>query len=333
MGKSENTPLLELRGVYKAYRVGGFLRKIAVNAIEDIWLSLGEADIISLVGESGCGKTTTGKVAVGLLKPDKGEVLYKGKNIWEMTKEEFKEFRRNVQMMHQDPYSSLNPMLTVYKTLSAPLFRHGLASDREDAVERIARLLRLVGLTPPEEYMEKYPHQLSGGERQRVAFARTLSLNPKLIVADEPVSMIDVSLRASILNLMLDMREKFKVSYVYITHDLITARYFSRKHLLMIMYLGSIVETGQTDRIIKEPLHPYTQVLLSALPEPDPRVTRSKKLIALRSLDVPSLLRMPTGCKFHPRCPFFKKGLCDVKRPKLIEVESGRRVACHLYGS
>lgn len=325
-------PLLELRGVYKAYKVGGFFSRVMANAIEDIWLTLDRGSIISLVGESGCGKTTTGKVAVGLLKPEKGEVIYSGENIWRMSKEEFKEYRKSVQMVHQDPYSSLNPMLTVYKTLSAPLLRHDVVSSKEEALNKVSELLKLVGLTPPEDYISKYPHQLSGGERQRVVFARTLTLNPKLIVADEPVSMIDVSLRASILNLMLDLKEKFGVSYMYITHDLITARYFARRDKLIIMYLGSIVETGQTDTVIKDPLHPYTKALLSALPEPDPKITRSKKAMKLRSLDVPSILNVPPGCKFHPRCPFYIDGVCNKRRPRLIDVGKNRRVACFLYG-
>jgi len=325
--------LLELKDVCKAYLVGGLLNRISVNAIEDIQLGLKAGEILSLVGESGCGKTTTGKVAVGLIKPTRGKVLYKGKDIWSMKKDEFKDYRRAVQMIHQDPYSSLNPVLTVYQILSSPLFRHNIVQNKDEAIDKIQDLLEIVDLTPPEQYISKYPHQLSGGERQRVVIARTLTLNPKLIVADEPVSMIDVSLRASILNIMLDLKEKFGVSYVYITHDLLTAKYFSKDYRLAIMYLGGIVEMGRTDKTIKDPIHPYTKALLSALPEPDPKVTRSKKTMQLRSLDVPSLLRVPEGCKFHPRCPFYKEGVCDKERPRLVEVEKDRWVACFLYES
>lgn len=329
----ETAPLLELRGVSKAYSVGGFFRRVMANAVEDISLKLMAGSILSLVGESGCGKTTTGKVAVGLLRPTEGEVLYKENDVWKTEKDTFRDYRRAVQMIHQDPYSSLNPMLTVYKTLSPPLLKHGVVHSKEEATDRVAKLLELVGLTPTERYISKYPHELSGGERQRVVVARSLTLDPKLIVADEPVSMIDVSLRASILNLMLDLRETLDVSYIYITHDLITARYFAMGHLIAIMYLGSIVEVGPSDKAIKDPLNPYTKALLSALPEPDPKTTRSKKAMTLRSLDVPSLLRIPPGCKFHPRCPFFMEGICDKERPELTEVEKDRRVACFLYGS
>ncbi len=332
MMKDENAPLLELKGVYKAYSVGGFFRRVMANALEDVSLVLTAGSILSLVGESGCGKTTTGKVAVGLLRPTEGEVLYKEEDVWMMGKDQFGEYRRAVQMIHQDPYSSLNPMLTVYKTLSAPLLEHGIVHGKEEATDRTAKLLELVGLTPSENYLSKYPHELSGGEKQRVVVARSLTLDPELLVADEPVSMIDVSLRASILNLMLDLRESLGVSYVYITHDLITARYFATGHLLAIMYLGSIVEVGPTRRVIEDPLNPYTKALLSALPEPDPKTTRNKKAMELRSLDVPSLLRIPVGCKFHPRCPFFMDGVCDEERPELTEVEKDRRVACFLYG-
>ncbi len=329
-----DVPLIELRNVSKAFRVGlSFLgpKKLA-KAVDDVSFKLYEKDTLALVGESGCGKTTTGKIAAGLLKPTEGEVLYKGKDIWKMSRDEWREYRRSVQIIHQDPYASLNPMLTIYKSLSAPLFRHKIVETKEEAVDKVAELLAMVGLTPPEDFIWKYPHQLSGGQRQRVVIARAMSVNPKVIVADEPVSMIDVSMRLQILHLMKDLQEQFGVAYIFITHDLATGRYFASDGRTAVMYLGSIVEYGPTNSVILDPQHPYTKALLSAIPEPDPEKTRKKKPMKLRSLDVPSLLNIPSGCKFHPRCPFFKEGLCDEKKPGLIDIGGGHMVACWLYG-
>lgn len=326
--------LVELRNVSKAFRIGGgFLRaKKYAKAVDNVSFYIDERGIMALVGESGCGKTTTGKLVAGLLKPSEGEVLYRGKNIWNMSKGEYRRYRKAVQIIHQDPYSSLNPMLTVYKSLSAPLFKYGLVSSKEEAVDAVSRLLELVGLTPPEDFIYKYPHQLSGGQRQRVVVARAMSVNPDLVVADEPVSMIDVSMRLQILHLMRDLQEELGVAYLFITHDLATGRYFASKGFTAVMYLGSIVEYGPTNRVVLEPLHPYTRALLSAIPEPDPKLTRGKKVMKLRSLDVPSLLDLPRGCKFHPRCPFYMEGKCNVKAPDKYYVDKDRWVACYLYG-
>jgi oligopeptide/dipeptide ABC transporter ATP-binding protein len=325
--------VLELRDVSVAFTVGRTLFSSGrmAKAVDRVNLELGEGQTLALVGESGCGKTTTGKVAAGLIKPTGGQVLFYGKDVWKMKREEFKEYRRSVQIIHQDPYSSLNPMLTIYRTLSAPLFRHKLVSSKEEAVEAVSKLLEMVGLVPPEEFMNKYPHQLSGGQRQRVVIARAVSLNPKVIVADEPVSMIDVSLRLQILHLMKDLQRKMGVAYLFITHDLATGRYFARDGYTAVMYLGTIVEFGPTNSVVLEPLHPYTRALLSAIPEPDPQRTRMKKVMQLRSLDVPSLLNVPSGCKFHPRCPFFMEGKCDKRPPERYYVGKDRWVACYLY--
>jgi len=326
--------LIELRNVSKAFKVGGgFLRaKKYAKAVDRVSFHIDERSTMALVGESGCGKTTTGKLVAGLLKPTEGEVLYRGKDVWRMSRKEYRKYRRAVQIIHQDPYSSLNPMLTVYKSLSAPLFKHGIVSSKEEAVEATSKLLEMVGLTPPEDFIYKYPHQLSGGQRQRVVVARAMSVNPDLVVADEPVSMIDVSMRLQILHLMRDLQAELGVAYLFITHDLATGRYFASRGFTAVMYLGSIVEFGPTNRVISEPMHPYTRALLSAIPEPDPERTRRKKVMQLRSLDVPSLLDLPSGCKFHPRCPFYMEGKCDVKAPGRYYVDSDRWVACYIYG-
>jgi oligopeptide/dipeptide ABC transporter ATP-binding protein len=325
--------VLELRDVSVAFAVGRtlFSSGRVAKAVDRVNLELGEGRTLALVGESGCGKTTTGKVAAGLIKPTEGSVLFYGRDVWKINREEFKEFRKSVQIIHQDPYSSLNPMLTIYRTLSAPLFRHKLVSSKEEAVDKVSKLLETVGLVPPEEFISKYPHQLSGGQRQRVVIARAISLNPRVIVADEPVSMIDVSLRLQILHLMKDLQRKMGVAYLFITHDLATGRYFARDGYTAVMYLGTIVEFGPTNSVILEPLHPYTRALLSAIPEADPEKTRRKKVMELRSLDVPSLLNIPSGCKFHPRCPFFVEGKCDKQPPERYYVGKDRWVACYLY--
>jgi oligopeptide/dipeptide ABC transporter ATP-binding protein len=325
--------VLELRDVSVAFAVGRtlFSGGRMAKAVDRVNLELGEGRTLALVGESGCGKTTTGKVAAGLVKPTEGSVLFYGKDVWKMKREEFKEYRKSVQIIHQDPYSSLNPMLTIFRALSASLFRHKLVSSKEEAADMVSKLLETVGLVPPEEFMNKYPHQLSGGQRQRVVIARAISLNPKVIVADEPVSMIDVSLRLQILHLMKALQRKMGVAYLFITHDLATGRYFARDGYTAVMYLGTIVEFGPTNSVILEPLHPYTRALLSAIPEADPEKTRMKKVMELRSLDVPSLLNIPSGCKFHPRCPFFKEGKCDKQPPERYYVGKDRWVACYLY--
>ncbi|MGQ9631653.1 MAG: ABC transporter ATP-binding protein [bacterium] len=301
-----------------------------IQVVDKVSLSIRRGEILCLVGESGCGKTTTGKLIAGLLKPTSGTVLFEGKDIWRMEKEEFSRYRRAVQIVHQDPYASLNPIHTVYKTLSAPLFRHGIAHRREEAMEEITGLLTTVDLTPPEDFIFKYPHQLSGGQRQRIVVARALTVNPQFIVADEAVSMVDVSIRLSILGLLSKLKEELGMTFLFITHDLALAKYFAWEGRIAVMYLGQIVEMGPTRGVIDEPFHPYTRALLAAIPEADPEITRKKKMMELRSLDIPSLLDLPPGCKFHPRCPFFIKGICDAEEPELFPIGDGRQAACYL---
>ncbi|HIC90005.1 MAG TPA: ABC transporter ATP-binding protein, partial [Anaerolineae bacterium] len=300
-----------------------------VDAVVNASLDITESEILALVGESGCGKTTLGRTLVGLLKPTSGTVMFKGKDIWRMNRDEFQEYRRNVQIVHQDSYAALNPVRTVFHTLSAPFRHYHLAKNHNEAREKAAELLQFMGLTPPEIFLDKYPHQLSGGQRQRVVLARAVALRPKLIVADEPVSMIDVSLRLAVLELMHSLNERFHIAFLYITHDLATARYFAREGRMAVMYLGQIVETGKIGDLVEKPRHPYLQALLSAVPVPDPRKAREKKPLPLRSLDFPDPTKPPSGCRFHPRCPY-AEDICAQGIPPLREIGNGRQVACHL---
>ena len=329
-----STPIIDVRDlkVYFSIRKGIFGKTLYVKAVDGVDLSISEKEIITVVGESGCGKTTLGKTIAGLIRPTGGNILYKGKDLRKLSRMEYKEYRRNVQMIHQDPFSALNPTKTVYQILSSPLKRWGFARSRAELIKKVSDLLEVVGLTPPSDFLFKYPHQLSGGQRQRVVVARAISVNPKVIVADEPITMIDVSLRIGLLDLLLDLRKRLGTAYLFITHDFGAARYFAAKGggTIAVMYLGKIVEQGPAEDVIQDPLHPYTKVLLSAVPVPDPELTRKKKTIKLKSLDIPSPINPPPGCKFHTRCPV-SKDICSKKEPKLVEVKSNHYVACWLY--
>ncbi len=300
-----------------------------ITAVDSVSISIMPGDIVCLVGESGCGKSTMGYMIAGLLPASDGQVLFKGKDISQMNKEEYRHYRHNVQIVHQDPYASLNPTQLVEQMLMTPLLHHRRVKNRAEARAKAAELLHIVGLTPPADFLVKYPHQLSGGQRQRVSVARALTLEPSFIVADEAVSMVDVSLRVSILSMLTHLREIFHVTFLFITHDLALAKYFAwEEGRIIVMYLGRVVEEGPTQRVIQNPRHPYTQALLYAVPEADPEIARTKKHIELREADIPSLLNLPSGCSFHPRCPFFQPGVCDVSVPELVPAEGGGRVAC-----
>ena len=318
--------ILELERVERTFKVG---RRV-VRVLDDVSLQVHEGEVLCLVGESGCGKTTTGKIAAGLLPPTGGEIRFRGHNVWNSDRDTFRAYRRAVQIIHQDPYASLNPTQRVSTILTAPLLRHHIARNRREAKDRAMELLRTVDLTPPEDFYNKYPHQLSGGQRQRVSVARALTVHPEFLVADEAVSMLDVSIRVSLLQLLERLRRDLDVAYLFITHDLAVAKYFAWEGRIAVMYLGRVVEMGPTPQIIHHPQHPYTQALLSALPEADPETTRTKERIQLRSLDVPSLLNVPSGCAFHPRCPLYEAGLCDVEVPQLTDIGNGVQVACHV---
>src|SRR5579884_62051 len=304
-----------------------------IRAVDDVSLEIERGQIVCLVGESGSGKTTTARMAAGLLSATHGTVSFEGKNLRAMKDAEFKAYRRAVQIVHQDPYASLNPVHTIGDALTAPLLHHRMVKGRHQAATRAAELLTLVDLTPPENFMSKFPHQLSGGQRQRVSIARALTLNPRMIVADEAVSMVDVSTRVSILNTMLRLRNELGVTFLFITHDLAVVKYFAWEGHVGVMYVVKLVEYGRTPQVIGDPQHPYTRALLAAIPEADPDLTKSKQKLQLRSLDIPNLVHLPSGCVFHPRCPYFMPGRCDTISPDLRSIGDGRLVACHLTES
>jgi peptide/nickel transport system ATP-binding protein len=318
------TPILELRDITKTFSVG----RAAVTAVDHISLAVEPGEIVCLVGESGCGKSTTGRIAAGLLPYSSGQVLFYGQDIAQLNRADYQSYRRAVQIVHQDPYSSLNPTQTVRQILIAPLLHHKKAPSQTAAEKRAQEILAVVDLTPAHEFMDKYPHQLSGGQRQRVSVARALTVEPKFIVADEAVSMVDVSIRVSLLNMLSRLKREFDVTFLFITHDLALAKYFAWQGRIVVMYLGRIVEEGPTARLITDPRHPYTQALLAAVPEADPELAQHKRQIELRSAEIPSLLNLPRGCTFHPRCPFIVRGQCDVHVPPLEAIPEGGAVAC-----
>ncbi|RMF87599.1 MAG: dipeptide ABC transporter ATP-binding protein [Nitrospinota bacterium] len=327
---AQNRPLLEVRNLKKHFPIkGGIFSKTVgyVYAVDGISFTLNAGETLGLVGESGCGKSTAGRTILRLIEPTAGEVYFEGRNIYSLNKSEMRSLRKEMQIIFQDPYASLNPRMTVGNIVGEPLDIHKVAkgTERED---RVATLLEKVGLRP--EHIKRYPHEFSGGQRQRIGIARALALNPKLIICDEPVSALDVSIQAQVINLLEDLQQEFHLSYLFIAHDLSVVEHISNR--VAVMYLGKIVELATDTELYGKPMHPYTEALLSAVPIPDPTV--KKERIILQG-DVPSPINPPSGCRFHTRCPYTKE-LCRQEEPPLEDKGNGHYAACHfsheIYG-
>lgn len=313
--------------------LGMFSSPESVKAVDGVSLDIAENDVIALVGESGCGKTTLGKTAIGVQRPTNGSVRYRGQDVWDAKDGRgsddipYSKIRRSLQIIHQDPNSSLNPNRKVKTTLASPLKKWQSEMDNDDRLDRILRLLERVGMTPPQDYADRYPHQLSGGEQQRVALGRALLMNPDVILADEAVSALDVSLRVEMMDLMLELQDLFNTSYLFVSHNLSNARYLAQRSggRIGVMYLGRLVEIGPAEEIIENPKHPYTKVLKWATPdlEPNPEGTRDPPI---RNIDIPDPINPPSGCRFHTRCPEARE-VCRRRTPGLSE-DSTHAAAC-----
>jgi oligopeptide transport system ATP-binding protein len=320
-------PLLSVRDlkVHFPVRRGLLQRQVGtVKAVDGVSFDVAEGSTLGLVGESGCGKSTTGRAILRLVDATSGAVRLAGQDLFSLSPGELRKARREMQMIFQDPYASLNPRMTVLDTLAEPLRIHGVSRSRAEVVEAAAGLMETVGLTPA--YLRRYPHEFSGGQRQRIGIARALALRPRLVIADEPVSALDVSIQAQIVNLLESLQEIYGLTYLFIAHDLAVVRHLSRE--IAVMYLGRIVERASTEALFDAPSHPYTQALLSAIPIPDPVVERTRKRLVLIG-DVPSPQDPPSGCHFHTRCPFVMDR-CRSESPALLERRPGHLVACHL---
>jgi peptide/nickel transport system ATP-binding protein len=322
-----NNKILELNQIIKQFKVrtSAFGRAKTVTVLDGIHFSMERGEILSLVGESGCGKTTTGKMIMKLIAPTSGSIIVDGNEVTRVPRAEEILYRRQVQMVYQDPYASLNPRFKISDVLEEPLLIHHVGETRAERMNLVTQVMEKVKMTPVADFMDRHPHMLSGGQRQRIATARTLILSPKIIVADEPVSMIDLSTRAEILAMMKAIQQEMELSILYITHDISTARYFTSR--IAVMYLGRIVEIAAADDLIDTPRHPYTRALIAAVCEPVPgRVNRIKEL-PIKG-EIPSAADIPPGCRFHPRCPFAKAECGEQPEPELEAVAPGHFAAC-----
>lgn len=315
---TSSAPLIQVKNLKKYFSVGGH----DLKAVDTLNLDIYPGETVGLVGESGCGKSTAGRTIIRLYEPTDGEVLYKGKNIFSYTDKEMTKIRRDIQMIFQDPYASLNPRMTVEELIGEPLAIHQTARGKKKR-ERIEELLHLVGLNA--EHISRFPHEFSGGQRQRIGIARALALNPKFIVCDEPISALDVSIQAQVVNLLKELQQEMGLTYLFIAHDLSMVKYISDR--ILVMYLGNMMELSESGQLYDNPLHPYTKALLSAVPIPDPNLQRER--IVLQG-DVPSPINPPSGCVFRTRCTH-AMDICAKLKPEWIEVEKGHYTACHLY--
>ena len=323
-------PILEVRNLVKYFPIyKGALRKRLVgqvHAVDGVSFSISPGETLGLVGESGCGKSTTARTIVRLQNPTSGEIIFNGVNLATLKNSEMREMRQNIQMIFQDPYASLNPRMRVGEVLKEPLREHGLATDPKELHQKALKMLELVGLDP--EFINRFPHEFSGGQRQRIGIARALMLEPSLIICDEPISALDVSVQAQIVNLLEDLQKELGLAYLFVAHDLSMIRHIS--HRVAIMYLGALVELGNCDDIYQKPMHPYTQAFLSSVPIPDPKIQKNRGKVSLEG-EIPSAISPPSGCRFRTRCKY-ACDRCAQERPEMREMEPGHWVACHRAG-
>ena len=319
MSANENQPLVQVKNLCKYFQIN---RHATLKAVDDMTFDIYKGETVSLVGESGCGKSTTGRCMIKLYQPTKGQVLYDGKDIFKQSHAEKREFCNKVQMIFQNPYSSLNPRMTVKEIVGEGLKQQGIPQKEID--ERVEKLLKMVGLN--KDHMSRFPHEFSGGQRQRIGIARALSMEPEFIICDEPISALDVSIQAQVINMLKELQERLGLTYLFIAHDLSVVKYISDR--VIVMYLGTMVETAETEELYDHPMHPYTQALLSAIPEADPIKAKANQRIAIKG-EIPSPINPKNCCRFAERCQYATER-CFKEMPKLHEVSPGHQVACHL---